>query len=133
MLLSGTPQFVAEAIGKALGVERVIGSRCVAATGGSAPSHHARHPFREEKAALVAALAREHGVEATEVTAYGDSIYDLPLLRSVGTAVAVRPDEELADVAAAAGWEVIGPVRRSGLRALLPGVRAAVPSAGTRQ
>ncbi|MCC7258637.1 MAG: HAD-IB family phosphatase [Gammaproteobacteria bacterium] len=108
VLLSGTPQFVAEAIGRALGVTDVVGSRCVVEAGRFRAAPPLRHPFRAEKLALVLERLRAH--EAT--FAYGDSIYDLPLLEAAGTAVAVRPDEALAAHAAQAGWEIIGPVRR---------------------
>lgn len=120
VLLSGTPQFVAAAIGAALGVTAVIGSDCVVVNGRFRTSPPLRHPFREEKAALMASLARERGVAPAEVIAYADSVYDLPLFRVVGTAVAVRPDEELAAAAEEAGWEIVGPVRRGLLSALLP-------------
>jgi HAD superfamily hydrolase (TIGR01490 family) len=112
VLLSGTPQFVAEAIGAELGVTRVIGSGCAVEGGRFRARPPLNHPFREEKAAVLEALAREHGVAYGNITAYGDSIYDLPLLRAVGTPVVVRPDEELLAVAEESGWEVIGPVRR---------------------
>lgn len=120
VLLSGTPQFVATAIGAALGVSAVIGSECVVENGRFRTSPPLRHPFREEKAGLMTSLARERGVAPAEVTAYADSIYDLPLLRLAGTAVAVRPDEELAAVAEEAGWEIVGPVRRGLTSGLLP-------------
>jgi HAD superfamily phosphoserine phosphatase-like hydrolase len=133
VLLSGTPQFVAGAIGAALGVSRVIGSDCVVADGRFRTRPPRRHPFREDKAALVRSLARELGVAPADVTAYGDSIYDLALFREAGTVVAVRPDEDLAAVADASGWEVIGPVRRGPLAALLPGVRASPDEARSRR
>jgi phosphoserine phosphatase len=59
-------------------------------------------------------------VDAADITAYADSSYDLPLFRSVGTAVAVRPDEHLAAVADAEGWEVLGAVRRRLLSWMVP-------------
>jgi HAD superfamily hydrolase (TIGR01490 family) len=118
VLLSGTPQFVAAAIGGALGVEHVIGSECAVSNGRFLAQPPVNHPFGDRKVAIVADLARLYGVDASEITAYGDSIHDLPLFMSVGKAIAVRPDEALATVASEAGWETLGPVRR-GLLALL--------------
>lgn len=112
VLVSGTPQFVAEGIGAALGVDAVIGSRCIVEGGRFRARPPSSHPFRDEKAAILEALSRRYGVAAAQAAAYGDSIYDLPLLRAAGTAVAVRPDSELLAVAREAGWEVIGPPRR---------------------
>jgi len=40
--------------------------------------------------------------------AYADTIYDVPLLESVGNPVAVCPDEELLAHARQRGWDVMG-------------------------
>ncbi len=129
VLVSGTPQFVAEGIGAALGVKSVIGSRCVVEKGRFRARPPSSHPFREEKAALLATLSREHRADAGQTAAYGDSVYDLPLLRQVGTAVAVRPDSELLAVAREAGWEVIGPPRRGILDRLGPRAAGGISTA----
>lgn len=112
VLLSGTPQFVAEAIGAALGVQQVIGSQCVTVAGRFSVRPPERHPFGDEKRLLAAALCERFGAGCTGIAAYGDSIYDLPLLAMADTPVAVRPDPALAAHAARTGWEIIGPVRR---------------------
>lgn len=124
VLLSGTPQFIAEAIARALGVAQVIGSDCIVERGRFRARPPRRHPFRAEKLALAAALLPAHEV----TVAYADSSYDLPLLTAAGTAVAVRPDEELAAHAAAAGWEIIGTVRRGPFGGLRAGPRQAAPA-----
>jgi len=126
-LLSGTPQFVAEAIGRALGVETVVGTRCAARDGRFQARAPLSHPFGAEKAAMAAALAARHGTDLADVVAYADSIYDLPLFLAVGRAVAVRPDERLAFEARARGWEVVGDVRRSLLRGLVRSLSATPP------
>jgi len=112
VLVSGTPQFVAAAIGAALGVEHVIGSECALNNGRFAAQPPVSHPFGDRKVDIVADLARAHAVDTSDITAYGDSIHDLPLFLSVGKAVAVRPDEALAATAEEEGWEILGPVRR---------------------
>jgi HAD superfamily hydrolase (TIGR01490 family) len=127
VLLSGTPQFVAAAIGAALGVEHVIGSDCAVNNGRFLARPPVSHPFGERKVSIVADLARSHGVDAPDITAYGDSIHDLPLFLSVGKPVAVRPDEALAAAADEAGWETLGPVRR-GLRAWAMPWRSETPT-----
>ncbi|MCK6371090.1 MAG: HAD-IB family phosphatase [Gammaproteobacteria bacterium] len=121
VLVSGTPQFVAEGIGAALGVERVIGSGCVVEDGRFRARPPLNHPFRDEKNDILAMLLREYRADAAATAAYGDSIYDLPLLVAVGRAVAVRPDEQLLMIAQAAGWEVLGPVREGWWRRLKRG------------
>jgi HAD superfamily phosphoserine phosphatase-like hydrolase len=117
VLLSGTPDFVAAAIAAKLGVDRAIGTHCAVRDKRFQHYPPASHPFTGRKAEIVAALAHEAGIAPADIVAYGDSIYDLPVFQAVGTAIAVRPDEELAALAESAGWETIGPVRQS----LLPG------------
>lgn len=117
VLLSGTPDFVAAAIAAQLGVTHAIGSHCIVRAGRFRHDPPASHPFADRKAEIVADLARQHGLALADTVAYGDSIYDLPVFRAVGTAIAVRPDEALAAVAGSEGWETIGAVRRG----LLPG------------
>jgi phosphoserine phosphatase len=67
----------------------------------------------EHKAEAVRELAREHGYDLGESTAYSDSHTDLPFLEAVGKPVAVNPDRALRRVAAERGW----PVLRFGARA----------------
>ncbi|HKD98848.1 MAG TPA: HAD-IB family hydrolase [Micromonosporaceae bacterium] len=58
------------------------------------------------KAAAIAELAKLHGLDLARCTAYSDSVNDVPMLSSVGYAVAVNPDGRLRREARARGWEV---------------------------
>jgi HAD superfamily hydrolase (TIGR01490 family) len=51
-------------------------------------------------------LAAVHGLDLTACTAYSDSINDVPMLSTVGHAVAVNPDARLRRTARERGWEV---------------------------
>lgn len=126
ILLSGTPQFIAAAIGRVLHVDHVVGTRCALRDERFLPLPPLRHPFGEDKVGLVRELAREYGVDTMDVIAYGDSIHDAALFKAVGKAVAVRPDERLSTLADAEGWDVVGPVRRSFIARLWSGQRPAV-------
>ncbi len=53
-------------------------------------------------------LARGQFLEACEMTAYSDSINDLPLFQAAQTAIAVDPDAKLMAEALARGWQVFG-------------------------
>lgn len=108
VLLSGTPDFIAGAIARVLGVEQAIGSRCATARGLFLARPALRHPFGEVKRDLLLALCREHGLDPADVVAYGDSGHDIPLLAIAGRAVAVRPDATLHRYARRAGWEILG-------------------------
>lgn len=107
VLLSGTLQPIAEELARRFGAEEAIGSLCAEKNGRLAARPPSRHPFAADKCVLLDEIRRSRGVELAAVAAYGDSRWDLPLLESVGTPVAVRPDRELRTVAEARGWEVL--------------------------
>ncbi len=106
-LLSGTPDFLAAAIGEVLGADRHIGSDCRIEDGVFVFKPIGRHPFREEKLTCTMALAGDTGISLDDTVAYGDSIHDLPLLERVGRPIAVHPDRKLAEIARQRGWEII--------------------------
>src|SRR5262249_19025112 len=54
----------------------------------------------------VRALAAREGLELSRCTAYSDSVNDLPMLTTVGRAVAINPDQSLRAEARQRGWEI---------------------------
>jgi HAD superfamily hydrolase (TIGR01490 family) len=60
----------------------------------------------EAKARAVRDLAEREGLDLSRCAAYSDSINDMPLLTTVGRAVAVNPDSALRAEARARGWEI---------------------------
>lgn len=60
-----------------------------------------------EKVEAMARLCRARGVDLAQCRAYSDSFSDLPMLESVGHAVAVNPDRRLKRVAHARGWPIL--------------------------
>ena len=60
----------------------------------------------EEKARVVRAFAKKHGIELAGSFAYGDSRADLPMLRCVGTPVVVNPGKTLRQIATESGWTI---------------------------
>lgn len=106
-LLSGTPDFLLRPLAAELGVKYFLGSVPASRNGSYRAALPVVHPFAEAKLALAAKLLKQLGLQWADVSAYGDSIYDLPLLQQVGEAVAVNPDRRLRTVANARGWEVI--------------------------
>jgi len=75
------------------------------------------------KAEAVRALAEREGLDLSRCTAYSDSCNDVPMLTSVGHAVAVNPDLALRDEARARGWDIRD--FRTGRKAAKVGVPAA--------
>jgi phosphoserine phosphatase len=86
------------------------------------------HPFAEEKLALAEALCGDLGYDWPRVTAYADSIADLPLLGRVGKAVVVCPDARIAAVAQRRRWETITIPARAARDARLGSVQPGVHS-----
>lgn len=58
------------------------------------------------KATAIRALAAAEGFDLARCTAYSDSVNDVPMLTTVGRAVAVNPDSALRRVARENGWEI---------------------------
>ncbi len=115
VLLSGTLQPIADELGRRLGVGEVIGSLCAEHEGRVNSAPPLRHPFGEAKRDLLGELCRRHDCSPGDVWAYGDSVYDLPLLDQVGWPVAVRPDKQLRQVADERGWATLTPGGGRGL------------------
>ncbi len=58
------------------------------------------------KAVAIKALAAAEGLDLAKCSAYSDSINDVPMLSTVGRAVAVNPDSALRQAAKENGWEI---------------------------
>lgn len=58
------------------------------------------------KAAAIKTLSAAEGLDLSKCTAYSDSINDVPMLSTVGRAVAVNPDGALRRHAKESGWEI---------------------------
>lgn len=106
VLLSGTPAFLAAALGLALGVSQVRGSEIRIEDGMLRGHFFNRHLFGEEKLRIAEDLCRELGGDV-RVVSYADSFSDLPLLEWSDGAVVVNPDRRLGEEARKRGWEVL--------------------------
>jgi len=107
VLLSGTPQFLAAALARELGIADAYGALCCTRAGKFCAAPPLRHPYGASKVDGARALAAATGFCLTKAVAYGDSVHDAHLFRLVGEAVAVQPDRGLHAVATGEGWEVL--------------------------
>lgn len=107
VLLSGTPQFIADALAVQLDAAHCIGAACATENGAFTMAPPRRHPFGPTKIDAAETLAAAADLPLEQAIAYGDSISDAHLFRVVAEAVAVDPDRRLSAEAAGAGWEVI--------------------------
>jgi HAD superfamily hydrolase (TIGR01490 family) len=107
VLLSGTLEPIARAIGGALGVQRVCATVCRERHGRYTSDAPERHPFGPTKRELAVEIAAELGADLRDAAAYGDSRHDLELLETVGHPVAVQPDAPLLATARGNRWDII--------------------------
>jgi HAD superfamily hydrolase (TIGR01490 family) len=106
-LVSTTPDFLAQELAVSLGATGGIGSGLEIEDGVFTGRFTGPTMHGPEKAAAAARLLAERGYDPADCYAYSDSINDLPLLTSVGTAVVINPDRALAAHAAEAGWRTL--------------------------
>jgi HAD superfamily hydrolase (TIGR01490 family) len=105
-LVTATPVELASIIASRLGLTGALGTVSEIENGTytgrliGAPLHG------QAKAEAVRALAEREGLDLVRCAAYSDSANDVPMLSTVGRAVAVNPDSALRKHARAVGWEI---------------------------
>jgi len=110
-LVTSTHEFITAPIAAAFGIETLIATR-LARDAGGAPTGRIDGvaPFREGKPCRVGQWLAESGAgwaDFDRISAYGDSMNDLPLLERVTDPVATNPSPELAAVAQGRGWRIL--------------------------
>ena len=123
-LVTATPVELAAIIGRRLGFTGALGTVSEIVDGAYTGRLVGEPLHGPAKAAAVIALAEREGLDLQRCTAYSDSINDLPMLTTVGTAVAINPDSALRMEARSRGWEVRD--FRTGRKAAKVGVPAAL-------
>ncbi|MER7893606.1 HAD-IB family hydrolase [Micromonospora sp. NPDC094482] len=121
-LVSAAPVEIGRVIATRLGLTGAIGTVAEIVDGAYTGRLVGDLMHGPAKAEAVAQLAAVEGLDLARCAAYSDSANDLPLLSTVGRAVAVNPDGVLLRRAREHGWEVRD--FRTGRRA----VKVAVPS-----
>ncbi len=61
----------------------------------------------QDKACCLKEIAEKLSIDKSNITAYSDSILDLPLLLSAGTAIAVKPDRKLRRFSEIHQWTIL--------------------------
>jgi HAD superfamily hydrolase (TIGR01490 family) len=90
-----------------LGMEGGIGTRWAVTNGKYTGEMDGPFVYGEGKVEAMRRFAEKHDIDLAASYAYSDSASDLPMLRAVGHPVVVNPDNALAEVAKAEGWEVM--------------------------
>jgi len=97
-----------ETLARVLGMEGGIGTRYeIDADGRFTGELDGPFMYGAGKVEAISRYADEHDLDLAESVAYSDSASDLPMLRAVGNAVVVNPDDALLEVARAEGWRVM--------------------------
>lgn len=112
VLATTTPGHLLAPFAERLGVDAMVATRyAVEPDRSGVPRYNGRleGPFvwASGKLQAVRAWAAEAGVDLGRSAAFSDSVYDLPLLGSVGYPTAVNPDLRLATVARLRRWPVV--------------------------
>jgi HAD superfamily hydrolase (TIGR01490 family) len=105
VLLTGATQYAAHAVAAGIGIEHVLCTRLEVASG-CFTGRLETLCFGEHKVPLAEDFAAARRESLAGATFYSDSYNDLPMLRRVGTAVAVNPDARLRAHAVRARWRI---------------------------
>ena len=105
-LVTATPVELASIIARRLGLTGALGTVAESKDGVYTGRLVGDLLHGKAKAHAVRALAAREGLDLRRCTAYSDSINDVPMLSTAGTAVAVNPDPGLRELARRRGWEI---------------------------
>jgi HAD superfamily hydrolase (TIGR01490 family) len=104
LISSGTLSFLVKEIASILGIKTYFGTDAELRDGFYTGKVKGRPNFEDEKVKKIRHWLGKRQVEA--VTAYSDSVHDLPLLTFADKAVAVNPDDHLRRIALEKGWKI---------------------------
>ena len=106
MLATSSLDIIVEPLAQYLHVDGVLATALEFEDGACTGRFLGMPMFRREKSARVLSYIAGQGVAARDCSFFSDSIYDQPLLESVGTPVAVNPDFRLRRIARWRGWTI---------------------------
>jgi HAD superfamily hydrolase (TIGR01490 family) len=105
-ILTATNVVLAEPLARALGVAHVVGTELEVNGGRFTGRIVEPYCFEEQKVAKARDLCRAIGASIERAAYFGDSAADIPMLESVGEAVAVNPSAQLEALARRRGWRI---------------------------
>ena len=105
-LITAAPQEMGAEIAKQLGLTGALGTQLKHIDGILTGEIVGKPLHGKQKAKAIKKLAKDRGFSLRKSFAYSDSHNDLPMLTTVGHAVAVNPDKLLKIYAKSAGWKI---------------------------
>jgi HAD superfamily hydrolase (TIGR01490 family) len=106
-IVTAASQEMADLLAHVLAFDGGLGSRSEVHEGRYTGRPAGPFNYREGKVLTMRELAERERIDLAASYAYSDSESDLPMLRAVGHAVVVNPDQDLRRIAAAEGWEIL--------------------------
>ncbi len=106
-LLTGAPDFLAEAVAQRLGAVEGLGTRLEVRNGRFTGRLAGPHYFGRMKVSGVEELAARHRLDLQRSYGFADHVHDIPFLQCFGHPVAVEPKPGLARHARRHGWEIL--------------------------
>jgi HAD superfamily hydrolase (TIGR01490 family) len=106
-IVTAATQDMADILAEVLGFDGAAGSKLEKRDGLYTGKFVGPFCYGEGKPVRMREIAERDGIDLAASWAYSDSASDLPMLRAVGQAVVVNPDEELARVAKQEGWDIM--------------------------
>jgi putative phosphoserine phosphatase/1-acylglycerol-3-phosphate O-acyltransferase len=107
VLATTSPEHLVRPLAERIGFDDLIATRYGIRDGRYTGGLNGPFVWGLGKLKAVRTWAREHDVDLAESFAYSDSVYDVPLLSSVGHPFAVNPDARLRLVALARRWPML--------------------------
>lgn len=107
VLLSGTPQFIADPLARYLGAHAAVAALCARQGDVFTLGVPTRHPLGATKVDAARQISERFAIPLSESIAYGDSVNDTALFRVVEHSVAIKPGKRLQQMADVEGWEVM--------------------------
>ncbi|MEX2516618.1 MAG: HAD family hydrolase [Gammaproteobacteria bacterium] len=107
LIITATNSFITAPIAELLGIEHLIGTEPEFVDGRYTGRVSSIPSYQDGKVKRLEMWLAERGEQACEKWFYSDSHNDIPLLERVDHAIAVDPDEKLAEVATERGWPII--------------------------
>jgi HAD superfamily hydrolase (TIGR01490 family) len=107
MVITATNSFITGPIVQAFGIDHLLATEPKIVSGRYTTEIEGIPCFHEGKVKRLENWLVHNEMSLEGSYFYSDSFNDLPLMEKVETAVAVDPDEKLADVARQRGWEII--------------------------
>lgn len=107
LVITSTNRFIVEPICKAFGIDQVIATELEIVDGRYTGNISGVASYREGKVERLNNWLTANRQDIDGSYFYSDSINDLPLLQKVDYPVAVDPDPQLREQAAARGWQII--------------------------